>query len=88
MTFHVLYNDCHLEADTGRERKGGRGGGGKRDKKEGQKEGGGGPQMARVTFDSGRYNLTVPAFFNEENATASPSPLAGGSLAALRRITR
>lgn len=44
--------------------------------------------MARVTFDSGRYNLTVPAFFNEENAAASPSPLAGGSLAALRRITR
>lgn len=36
MTFHVLYNDCHLEADTEREKEGR----GERDKKKGWKEGG------------------------------------------------
>lgn len=30
MTFHVLYNDCHLEADTERERQRGEGKGTKR----------------------------------------------------------
>lgn len=37
MTFHVLYNDCHLEADTERKTEGRR----KSDKGEGLKEGGG-----------------------------------------------
>lgn len=38
MTFHVLYNDCHLEAGTGRE------GEGKETKKRGRKRGEGGPK--------------------------------------------
>ena len=37
MTFHVLYNDCHLEADTERERQSGEG---KETKRRGGGEGG------------------------------------------------